>query len=164
MVLYKLEFDFSCLLKSLLPIILISVGFFYFGIKQWRTRTVGLKILSILFFTISIGCFFVFIFNLSGDIVTYKEYSTILNDETFDSVSGNVSNFKSADSHGKGEESFSVDGVEFSYAQYEDFIGYHTVSTKGGIIVKNGQLLTIDYIYDEHLEKNIILQIKKCDG
>lgn len=161
MILYKLEFNFFELISNLLPYLLISVGFSFYGLKYLVNQAFRFKVLSILLLTISTIFLFIFIISLSEDIATYKQYINIINSKTFESISGSVNNFKPADLYGKGEESFDINGTKFSYSQYENHIGYHTVSTKGGIIKGNDQILTIDYIYDKYLDKNIILQISQ---
>ena len=161
MLLYRLEFGWIELIKSVLPYIVISMGFLFFAIKYWKEKRIGFRVLSVLFVVISTALLFLFAFNFLGHISIYKEYNSVIVNRTYQTVSGPVENFKPADSNGKGEEVFSIDGVVFSYTYFEDYIGYHEVSTKGGVVTNNEQLLTINYIYDSELERNVILEIFK---
>ena len=160
MVLYEVKFSLIPLLDGVLPDIVLSVGFFIFAIKYWIERDKnGLKILSFILVIISLVFFLVLVLNLSDNISTYRKYSSIIKSGEFNTVSGKVERFKPADESGKGEETFFINDVFFSYSNYEDCIGYHKVSTRGGVIKGNGQSLTVNFVYDKYLDRNIILRI-----
>lgn len=166
MILYVLKFNWYELLESFFPTAIISVGFIYFSFKYFKTTNscTGLKFVSISLICIAVLFSIITVLNVFGHISTYAEYKSIINQKSYKTVSGYVCDFKPANSYGKGNETFNINGVNFSYAHYEDYIGYHTASTRGGVITENGQELTINYVYDKHSKRNVILEIIRNTG
>ena len=46
-------------------------------------------------------------------------------------------------------ESFTINGVEFEFSDFELQSGYHTAASHGGVIKENGQYLEIRYVHTD---------------
>ncbi|MCD8091053.1 MAG: hypothetical protein LUD81_10645, partial [Clostridiales bacterium] len=139
-VIYEMTFKFSY--RFLLPFILGGAAFIivkYF-LKDNITAAVGGVI-------VLLAVFFVFCF---PQIKIYGEYKT----ENFIEVSGDVKNFQTSDT----EESFTLNGVEFSYKNGSGN-GYNTVLSQGGVVKGDNELLYIRYV--EFMGKKVICYIEK---
>ena len=64
-------------------------------------------------------------------------------------------------SDGKNHETFEINGVEFSYSDYNTQAGYNNTKSHGGAITGNGQHLKIRYVYFNETYGNIILYIEE---
>ena len=67
----------------------------------------------------------------------------------YETVVGEVADFKPKDNGGRGTESFSVNNVVFEYTEYSGAPGYNQTFYKNGVIKNNGQRLKIDYYMDD---------------
>ena len=81
----------------------------------------------------------------------------------FQTVEGAVENYVPKGLWDRGDESFSVNGVLFSYCSDDLQPGYMRNYSHGGVITGNGQRLKIDYIYDDHYG-NVIVSIEELTG
>lgn len=79
----------------------------------------------------------------------------------FETVEGQVQDFRPMPRKGGAYESFTVKGVTFSYSDYESSPGFNHTSSHGGPI-REGLPVRITYIHDsEHSpERNIILKLE----
>lgn len=156
MVLYEYKIDLFNILFDIAPLVVLSFGFAFFSIKNHLN---GSKCISLILSSATVIIFLVMIAIISFDISANKQYSTIMKNQTYQTVTGYVEDFHPATQDGAGAESFIINEIYFRYAQNDTYIGYHRVSTKGGVITGNSQFLTIDYVYDETIEENVILRI-----
>ena len=76
------------------------------------------------------------------------------------SVEGKVENLVKVDSRNNLDETFTVNGVDFSFSPFDMIIGYKDSATYGGKIDSDGILVKIDYVYDVELKKNIIVKLE----
>ena len=63
----------------------------------------------------------------------------------YEIAEGYVENFHPMPWGGHDQESFQLDGVEFSYSDYTVQFGYHNARSHGGVITGDGQHLRIGY-------------------
>ena len=76
-------------------------------------------------------------------------------------VEGYVENFVPMPYEGKSDESFEINGVKFSYSDYEVQYGYNNSKSHGGVITGDGQHLKIGYVYYNEQYGNIIVYIEE---
>ena len=76
-------------------------------------------------------------------------------------VEGYVENFDPMPYDGHKHESFEIDGVLFSYSDYDVQPGYNNTRSHGGIIKGNGQHLKVGYVYLNETYGNIIVYIEQ---
>ena len=76
-------------------------------------------------------------------------------------VEGYVENFVPMPYEGKSDESFEINGVKFSYSDYEVQYGYNNSKSHGGVITGDGQHLKIGYVYYNNMYGNIIVYIEE---
>ena len=75
-------------------------------------------------------------------------------------VEGAVENYDPKGFWDRGDESFSVDGVSFSYCSDDMQPGYMRNHSHGGVITGNGQRLKIGYVFDGRYG-NVIVSIEE---
>lgn len=63
---------------------------------------------------------------------------------------------------GHSQESFIVEGIEFSYSRSNPIYVYHFPKVDGGFITGNGQYVKISYI--THNEINIIVKLELLEN
>ena len=76
-------------------------------------------------------------------------------------VEGYVENFDPMPYEGHADESFEINGVKFSYSDYNIHPGYNNTKSHGGVIKENGQHLKIGYVYLNETYGNIIVYIEQ---
>ena len=81
----------------------------------------------------------------------------------YQTVEGAVENYNPKGFWDRGDESFSVDGILFSYCSDDMQPGYMRNHSHGGVITGNGQRLKIGYVYDDHYG-NVIVSIEELTG
>lgn len=81
----------------------------------------------------------------------------------YEIVEGYVENFDSMPYSGHAVESFEINGIYFSYSDFEVQQGYHNAKSHGGVISGDGQYLRIGYVqhYYNFENKNIIVYIEE---
>lgn len=90
-----------------------------------------------------------------------RELKTMMQNETYLTVEGLTEGFTAPQEGSDHFESFTVNGVGFRYSDYIMIRGYHTTSSKGGAISRNGLQVRIGY---RQLEgENIILKLEIAD-
>ena len=62
---------------------------------------------------------------------------------------------------GHAKETFEINGVKFSYSDYNIHPGYNNTKSHGGVITGNGQHLKIRYVYFNEVYGNIIMYIEE---
>ena len=72
----------------------------------------------------------------------------------YEIVEGYVENFDPMPYEGHADESFEINGIYFSYSDYEIQQGYHNAKSHGGVISGDGQYLRIGYVQPYSLSKN----------
>lgn len=75
-------------------------------------------------------------------------------------VEGYVENFDPMPYEGHANETFEINGVKFSYSDYNIHPGYNNTKSHGGVIKENGQHLKIGYVYLNETYGNIIVYIE----
>ena len=75
-------------------------------------------------------------------------------------VEGYVEDFHPMPQQGHDQESFTVEGVKFSYSDFVLQYGYHNARSRGGVITGNGQHLRIGYTRYSYLG-NVIVYIEE---
>lgn len=113
-----------------------------------------------------IFCWFLFgfaVFLTTADFIsTYGEYISIkhaFEAKNYQVVEGPVKNFVPMPYMGHAMESFSVNGVRFSYSDYLVTNGFNHTTSHGGPI-HEGLDVRIEYIKNDRIGKNIIIKLE----
>lgn len=115
---------------------------------------------------LSLYCIASLIWNITIQVVHYNSFNEIKEIyKAGDSktVEGKVANYSPMDIEGHGSmESFSVNGVTFSYSDYFAIDGYNNSCVKGGVICENGQEVKIQYVSTvPYINAIIKIELKK---
>lgn len=143
---------------SFIPLILLAL----FGVLYYKLLTLHIK--NILCVVLPVSILFM-LFLCIANVYGFVNIKTNIVEPYFNgeylTVEGNVANFKPLASHGKGTESFEVNGIKFNYSKTSvEYIGYNKVSNEGGYIKRNNQKVRIRYIYDKTYDTNLILKLE----
>lgn len=128
--------------------------------KNKNTSYELLKVISMF------GFCFVLLFNiidLFSSLDMYKKVAGGYESGNYEIVEGYVENFVPMHYDGHGEESFEINGVEFSYSDFSKQSGYNNTKSHGGVIEGNGQHLKIGYVYYNSTYGNIIVYIEQLE-
>ncbi|MBQ9746415.1 MAG: hypothetical protein IJW21_06295 [Clostridia bacterium] len=79
-------------------------------------------------------------------------------------VEGYVENFDPMPYGGHKRETFEINGVKFSYSDYNIHPGYNNTKSHGGVIRGDGQHLKIGYVFLNETYGNIIVYIEELPG
>ena len=146
MVLYKPTIYFD--LYFLIIVIAFIISYIF-----WRDDKKNRKLT---FRTIILGILALFVTTLSIIATIIPLYHYYKHD--YNVVEGYVENFSPRPPGGHRMESFTVNGIEFSYADDLFHMGYKRSFYNGGVIKGNGQHLRIGYIEEgDNIEKVIIV-------
>ena len=91
----------------------------------------------------------------------YNETVGAYNRGEYQTVEGYVENFDPMPYEGHTDESFEINGIKFSYSDYNIHPGYNNTKSHGGVIKENGQHLKIGYVYLNDTYGNIIVYIEQ---
>lgn len=160
-VLYEVSFDLDIML--FIPIFMCIV-FFAFP-KMWKKQQKG-KYTMQAYKIIKIFCSFCFMFAFVMTLLTgistaslYEKTIVAYNNDDYEIVEGYVENFDPMPYEGHKDESFEINGVKFSYSDYNITFGYNNAKSHGGVIEGNGQHLKIGYVINNG--ENIIVYIEQ---
>ena len=110
------------------------------------------------------GFCFLLVYNgvlIANSLNMHKKIAKQYEIGNYEIVEGLVENFEPMPYEGHGDESFEINGVEFSYSDYRKICGYNNAKSHGGVIEGDGQHLKIGYIdYDK---ENIIVYIEQLE-
>ena len=114
-------------------------------------------------FSVSIGLIIVVVFYI-GPVCNFFEIKNRFENGQISVVEGEVSDFSSPENPDFGHdcESFSVDGIVFSYHGTESY-GYSRFRSDNGVVKGNGQKLRIEYCYDSFSNTNVICRISQLE-
>jgi len=162
-VLYEAAFVFPEL--WLIPIgILIVLPMFFANIRM-RMNGADQKIPRIIM-AVCFGCAIAVISLISVlvgllQVNMHKKTVVAYEEGNYQIVEGYVENFAPMPAAGRADESFEINGVEFSYCDYEMRPGYNNAKSLGGVITGNGQHLKIGYVYYDRTYGNVIVYIEQ---
>lgn len=93
----------------------------------------------------------------------YAKTVTAYHRGEYEIVEGYVENFHPMPDTGRSNESFKINGIFFSYSDYEIQQGYHNARSHGGVIEGDGQYLKIGYVqlYLNSEYRNVIVYIEE---
>lgn len=120
-----------------LPLVLILVGFILFILPQGiidRILTRGPKgasgkIFGLLFFLLS-GI--ATIYSICDGITDINRRRWLINEGNLSYTEGCIQNFHPMPEDGHDEEKIEINGVNFSYSDFEDSLGFHNTESHGG--------------------------------
>ena len=145
------------LILPIIVIILICVASsIYYRRPFWKTlsKRTSVIIVTLLLFQM---------WFLGTQLITYKNVVVAYQMGEYETVIGQVQEYKPPSTNLNPWESFSVDGVSFSYGGGEcrNYFGFDKTSINGGPITQNGLFVRVSYVvYDG---KNIIVQLDIID-
>ena len=159
------KFDFSILAVPLIIIIFASV-FPWIIKKSYKGKNLSLNIKFVKIFCL---CAIVFVTLLSSVVLIaqfnmYNETVGAYNRGEYQTVEGYVENFVPMPYEGHTNESFEINGIKFSYSDYNIHPGYNNTKSHGGVIKENGQHLKIGYVYLNDTYGNIIVYIEQISN
>ena len=139
-------YEFSFYIPSILylfPLLFIAVGIGF--LISLRKPYVGKRLSRILFgiVFIAVGLFASFMC-ASQIIYNYTDIVTPYCNGEYSEVEGQVENLETRQFWGNGDDSFSVNGVDFQIGGLQP--GYQKQAAYGGKITENGQKVKIKYI------------------
>ena len=128
--------------------------------NSWKDKY---TIISYKIVKIFCGCAAAYIFVITlilafSTVSSYKTTVVAYEKGEYEVVEGYVENFVPMPSEGM-DESFEINGVKFSYSDYNITFGYNNAKSHGGVIEGNGQHLKIGYVIDNG--ENIIVCIEQ---
>lgn len=100
----------------------------------------------------------VLLVTLTTTIIDYYNIQKIYNDRNWLIVEGEVEDFIPMELEGHSSESFTVNGVNFTYSRSAPTYGYHLAKVDGGYIKGNGQKIRIHYV--NYNNNNLILKLE----
>ena len=136
---FELNLNFSLFVRILILVLPFCVWLFSHNFEKQFVRIL-LKLFSLVLLTFIVFSIFVYpIYQYSVVKKNIESGNTMV-------VEGEIADFISPDIfiEGHDEESFSINGVRFSYSGSELF-GYCRNKSSGGIIIGNGQKVKITY-------------------
>ena len=155
------KFDFSILAIPAIMIFLMLI-FPLIIKKSYKGKDVKLSIKFGKLFCLA-GILFVALLSTVVLIAQLNMYNKIVGAYSrgeYQIVEGYVENFEPMPYEGHADETFEINGVKFSYSDYNIHPGYNNTKTHGGVIKENGQHLKIGYVYLNETYGNIIVYIE----
>ena len=156
------KFDFSILI---LPIIMIIFALLFplFVKKSFENKNQKLNI-SLVRIVCLIFIVNIILWSAIVIIAQLRMYDKTVGAYTrgeYQIVEGYVENFDPMPYEGHKNESFEINGVQFSYSDYNIHPGYNNAKSHGGVIEGNNQHLKIGYVYINKTYGNIIVYIEQ---
>lgn len=163
-ILYELSFEFEPVL--LIPLIMVVfIGFFPTLMKIYEKNNNEEKInhsfVKIFCICAAIHALLFGIIGVGTHLYGYNKLMNSYESGQYETVEGYVENFKPMPYEGHSDEYFEINGVEFSYSDFEITSGYHNAKSHGGVIKENGQHLKIGYVHN--VKGNIIVYIEQVE-
>ena len=155
------KFDFSILAIPAIMIIFMLI-FPLIIKKSYEGRNVKLNIKFVKLFCLA-GILFVAFWStvvLIAQLNMYNKTVGAYSRGEYQIVEGYVENFDPMPYEGHANETFEINGVKFSYSDYDIHPGYNNTKSHGGVIKENGQHLKIGYVYLNETYGNIIVYIE----
>ena len=166
-ILYEVPSSFNLGFMTIPVIMLISIVLFPIIMKKSAEEKgtpiprEGLILMKVFLTCAAIFILFlsvvVFIFQFNMYNKTIGAYSR----GEYQIVEGYVEKFAPMPYEGHAKETFEINGVKFSYSDYNIHPGYNNTKSHGGAITGNGQHLKIRYVYFNETYGNIILYIEE---
>ena len=159
------KFDFSILTIPIIMIIFILV-FPWIMKKSYEGKDEKLNIIFVIFVKLFCLCGIAFVtlwsaVALIAQLNMYNKTVGAYGRGEYQIVEGYVENFDPMPYEGHTDESFEINGVKFSYSDYNIHPGYNNTKSHGGVIKENGQHLKIGYVYLNETYGNIIVYIEQ---
>lgn len=166
-VLYEASYEFEPAL--LIPLAIMAfIPVFYMIIMPQVRRKCGEKQLKDAVMLVRAFLLLAFVFVLMLSAVTfafraymYSETVGAYRSGEYMTVEGYVENFDPMPHSGHKNETFEINGVKFSYSDYNIRPGYNNARSHGGVIRGDGQHLKIGYVYINESYGNIIVYIEE---
>lgn len=163
-ILYELSFEFDPIL--LIPLIMVVfIGFFPTLMKIYEKNNNEKKInhgfVKIFCICAAIHALLFGVIVIGIHMYGFNKLMNSYESGQYEVVEGYVENFKPMPYEGHSNESFEINGVEFSYSDYEITSGYHNAKSHGGVIEGNGQYLKIGYVHN--VQGNTIVYIEQLE-
>lgn len=152
-ILYEFKISFPAV--GIIPIVLVvaSLGVFFYEMRKNKKNKLNLILVICSFLIAGVVAFF----SLNNWFTTSKICADLLKNNECEIVEGYVENFSTPTATGHDSESFSINGITFDYADFNN-VGYSEMKAHGGVIHGNGQYLKISYVTIDGT--NVILKIE----
>lgn len=158
-VLYEASYHFEDFL--LIPVFMLIFSFFFpkIVVSFWarQGKDVNRNFLKYFFRIFRAFLIFMICISIIIEIGSYKTVIAPYKNGDYKTVEGYVENY----SPGGRDESFTINGVEFSYSNAIIEQGYRNTASYGGVITHNGQHLKLGYVTKESPTENIIVYIEE---
>lgn len=162
------DFEFHIIISYIISILMIA-AFTYvvvhnikykmtFSDETESKKVITERVFAIFALSVTVSVFFSI---LITNIIEYRDIKKIYNSGETLIVEGEVSDFIPMKLEGHSSESFTVNGIEFTYSRSVPANGYHLAKVDGGYIHGNGQKVRIHYIYCNNIAIILKLEIKE---
>lgn len=164
-ILYEISFQFDFFL--LIPVFIFICGclIYKIGNKNCKQKSKKINKSFVGFLVIGLLINIVALVTIISQIKLYNEIVAAYENGDYSTVEGYVENYSpmysDMASEGPSVESFSINGIDFWYTDFEITQGYHNAAFRGGVITHNGQHLKLRYIATDSPNENIIVYIEE---
>lgn len=176
-VLYELHFHWGDLPVLLIPL-LVGIGFWAVSCSLNRASGAGKDLTTpaqrdlsnskgVKWFLrgIALLCGVVFLLSGTAYVADYTALKTRYETGDCLTAEGFVEDLTTTQYPDKGGDSFTLDGVTFSYSSADlTLLGYRKEARSGGVVTREGQYLVIRYIPDPYTDTNHILYIAEKEA
>jgi hypothetical protein len=145
--------------RMIIPVFLVLIGYSISVFNIFFNKSKGGKKSYYIIFGIFFGTFALLFgaMTIPGNFLTYYETKEIYESKKYKIVEGLVENFDPMPYGGHKNETFTLNGIEFSYSDFVGGYGFNNTKSHGGPIDQNKKVrLTYFKLHD----KNIILKIE----
>ncbi len=158
-VLYEASFEWDSLYYGAGIVFIITLILFLHLRKKRLELDTQMQVVRFFSGFIAAGALIVQIIMGISAINEYQQVVVAYKEGNYQTVVGEVEQFTTMTPQGKGNESFEIKGVHFSYSDTTIHQGYRNSKTFGGVVRGDGQQLKIGYV--EKNGKNIIVYIEE---
>ncbi len=146
-ILYEIgvRFDPLMIIPVILAAVILSAPLILEKICKKQLINLNIRLINIISVSLTLIIITVTTVFAISSVREYKALMDAYQSGEYLTVTGYVENFTPMQNKGNGEESFTIDGIYFSYESGFDY-GYNEPSAEGGVITGNGQYLKIGYV------------------
>ena len=175
-VLYEASFKFNFTIFA--PLLIMAFGFIVCSLikgnswdslramnpwqtKWFKTKETYDKYVKFFFRLFLVSGVLFFALDIFVSVNQYQKTVGAYRRGEYEIVEGYVEHFETGPWGQGGDESFEIDGVQFSYSNVHTTQGYNRPKAQGGVITGDGQHLKIGYVLLNKYDGNVIVYIEE---
>lgn len=144
-----------------LVFVIVGVGISWFNLKYNKSKSTKRKT-TIIFGFIFAGIGFLFsVLTIPTTISNRNKIQEKYKNKDYLVVEGVISNFHPMPKGGHDQESFTVNGVDFEYSDFEIVYAFNNTASHGGPIKKNGQQVRLAYLKTKSGNRILKVELKQ---